>query len=121
MDTCSWIEFFAGTQKGKEIEKILNEKACYTSLISLAEISNLFLKTKQDLSIALERIKHLSVILNLDQEICILAGIINFHRKKLIKNWGMIDSLILATAIVNNLKILTNDEHFKDLSNVEMI
>jgi predicted nucleic acid-binding protein len=57
----------------------------------------------------------------LDQKICILAGKLSFQRKRLIKGWGMIDSLILATALVSNLKILTGEKHFKDLPNVEML
>jgi predicted nucleic acid-binding protein len=121
IDSYSWVEFFKGTLKGKKVEKILAERICYTSLITLAEIYEFCLKFDQNVEKPIEKIRTLSLLLPLNQRICLLAGEINFNRKKLIKGWGMLDSLILATALINNLKILTGDEHFKDLSNVEML
>ncbi len=46
-------------------------------------------------------------VLDLNFNIAFLAGELNYQRKKVEKNWGMIDSLILSTALFYNLKILT--------------
>jgi len=62
-----------------------------------------------------------SDVLDLDEEIAILAGKINFENKKKIKNWGMLDSFIYSTARLYGLKTLTGDKHFKDLEEVEML
>ena len=121
IDSYAWIEFFNGTEKGKTIEKILGERICYTNLTSIAEISEFCSKAGQDLDKFLEKVMTLSTILSINQKICMAAGKINFQRKKTIKNWGMMDSVLLATALLNNLKILTGDKHFSDLPNVEMI
>jgi predicted nucleic acid-binding protein len=66
-------------------------------------------------------IKNGSTILNLNEAIAIFAGKLNFERKKNVKNWGMIDSIILATAQIYNLKILTKDSGFRDLPNAEIL
>jgi predicted nucleic acid-binding protein len=68
-----------------------------------------------------EIIEKASVILNITKEIAILAGEINQERKRRVKGWGMIDSMILATATFYKLKILTGNSHFKDLENVEIL
>jgi predicted nucleic acid-binding protein len=47
--------------------------------------------------------------LGLNELIVILAGKINYERKRIEKNWGMMDSIILATAQIYNLKVLTKD------------
>ena len=121
LDSFAWIEFFSGTQIGRKVEETLNEKTCYMSLISLAEISEFCSKTGLDLDKSFEKIATLSIILPFNPEVCILSGKVNFQRKKIIKGWGMVDSIILTTALVNNLEILTGDKHFEDLPNVEMI
>ena len=47
-----------------------------------------------------------------------MAGEINFDNKKKIKNWGMSDSIILATAKLLNAKVLTGDKHFRNFNSV---
>ncbi len=39
LDTFAWVEFFRGTKKGIKVKKILKENQCFTSAISLAELS----------------------------------------------------------------------------------
>jgi len=123
MDSSAWIEFFQGTDKSKVIENILKTEENFTSEITFAEIVNWCLRNNIEHKIReyIEGIKKGSKILELNESIIISAGELNFKRKKIVKNWGMIDSLILATALLYDLKILTNDSHFKDLGNVEML
>jgi len=121
LDSFAWIEFFNGTEKGKKVEEKLTETMCYTSLIALAEISEFCARSNKDFNKFFEKIISVSTILPIDQEISILAGSVNFHRKKKVRDWGMMDSILLSTALIFNLKILTGDKHFEDLPNVEMI
>ena len=57
-------------------------------------------------------------IIQLNSEIAILSGKINFKNKKEIKNWGVADAIILATARINKSKVVTGDEHFRNLDSV---
>ena len=123
LDTSAWIELFHDTDKRPIVQDILKNEENFTSEITFAEIVNWCFKNKVESKIQayVEGIKKGSKILMLNESIIIYAGKLNYERKKLIKNWGMIDSLILATALLYDLKILTKDSHFKDLENVEVL
>jgi predicted nucleic acid-binding protein len=123
LDTSVWIEFFQGAEKSKRVEDILKTEENFTSIITFAEVVNWCLKNNiQDkIKDYIEGIKNGSTILGLNEPIVILAGKINYERKRIEKDWGMMDSIILATAQIYNLKVLTKDSQFKDLPNVEIL
>ncbi len=120
-DTSAWVEFFIKSEKGETVKSILKAKECYTSIVTLAEISNWAMKQNLDGKELAQFIVNSSKVLNLNFYMSFLAGELNFKRKKTVKNWGMIDSIILSTALFYDLKILTKDSHFKGLGNVEML
>jgi len=122
-DTSAWIEFFDGTDKSRLVEEAIKTKEIFTSEITYAEIVTWCLRNKLGHKIRdyIEGIKKGSKILELNETIIISAGKLNYERKKVVKNWGMIDSLILSTALFYDLKILTKDSHFKGLDNVEIL
>ena len=123
LDTSVWIEFFQGAEKSKRVEDILKTEENFTGIITFAEVVNWCLKNNiQDkIKDYIEGIKNGSTILGLNEPIVILAGKINYERKRIEKDWGMMDSIILATAQIYNLKVLTKDSQFNDLSNVEIL
>ena len=121
LDTSAWVEFFIKSEKGELVKNILQTEKCCTSIVTLAEISNWALRENQNGKECLKFIVSIAKILNLTHEISFLAGELNFQRKKNVKNWGMVDSFILATALIYDLKILTKDNHFRDLDNVEIL
>lgn len=123
LDTSAWIELFQETDKTTVIKNVLERENNFTSAVTFAEIVNWCLKNNKENRITeyIEGIKNGSTILDLNEAIIISAGKLNHERKKIVKNWGMLDSLILATSLLYNLKILTKDSHFKDLENVEML
>ena len=41
--------------------------------------------------------------------------------KKEIDGWGLVDSVVYATAIVKKADVVIGDEHFRKLENVVMI
>jgi len=122
-DTSAWIEFFDGTDKSRLVEDTIKTKEIFTTEITYAEIVTWCLRNKLEHKIRdyIEGIKKGSKILELNEAIIISAGKLNYERKKVVKNWGMIDSLILSTALFYGLKILTKDSHFKGLDNVEIL
>ena len=121
LDTSAWVEFFIESEKGELVKNILQAEKCCSSIVTLAEISNWALRENQNGKECLKFIVSIAKILNLTHEISFLAGELNFQRKKNVKNWGMVDSFILATALIYDLKILTKDNHFRDLENVEIL
>ncbi|MBS3054923.1 MAG: PIN domain-containing protein [Candidatus Aenigmarchaeota archaeon] len=122
-DTSAWLELFQESEKSKKIEDILKKEENFTSIVTFAEIINWCLKNNYENKISsfIDGIKKGSKILILDESMTIAAGKVNYERKKIIRNWGMIDSFILTTALFYNLEILTGDSHFKDLPIVRLI
>lgn len=121
LDTYAWVEFFRGTKKGAKVKEVLEQEFCYTCIISLAEITKWCLKNNLTVIKYIEAIQQASVIIPLSNAICALAGKICFETKKEIKDFGMMDALILATAQASGLKVLTGDKHFRDFSNTIML
>ncbi len=121
LDTSAWIEFFIGSIKGKRVKEVLYKDDCYTSIVSLAEVTNWALKEDREVLSLVNTVEHLSNLIELDKDITILAGKLNFERKKINKKWGMLDSFILASGAIYGLKILTKDNDFKDISDVEIL
>ncbi len=122
-DTSVWIEFFQGTERGKKVRNYLKAEENFTSMITFAEVINWCLRNNLEKKIDtyVNAIKKVSKVLDVDENIVTLAGRLNFEKKKIVRNWGMMDSFILATSLLYNLKILTKDLHFKDLENVEIV
>ena len=121
IDSYAWIELFKATENGNKVAGYITNGDCYTLTTSIAEIVEWCLKANFDVNYIINKITILTAILDVDRKAAFFAGELNFQRKKTIKNWGMMDSVLLATALLNNLKILTGDKHFSDLPNVEMI
>lgn len=117
LDTYAWVEFFKGTEKGAKVNEIIKSMQCFTSIISLAELSEWIERENLNRNEIIGGVKKSSAIINLDEELIELAGKINFHKKKEIKGFGMIDAIILATSKIYGLKIVTGDQHFKSEEN----
>jgi|SRR3989338_3554761 len=114
LDTSAWVEYFESSKEGAQVKNILKNYACYTSVISLAEITLWCKKNNADAEAFLKTIKNNSILVPLGKNEAELAGYINFESKKRNKKFGMVDSLIIATARILNLNVLTKDNDFKE-------
>lgn len=122
-DTSAWIEFFQGTERGKKVQESLKIEENFTSIVTFAEVINWCFRNglENKISSYIKAIKQGSEVIDLDETIVTLAGRLNYERKMIVKDWGMMDSFILATSLVYDLKILTKDLHFKDLSDAVIL
>lgn len=120
IDSYAWVEYFRGTEKGKKAKLYIeNEKnACATTSTTLAELSEKYKRENENFKDNFNFVIAQTKIINLDQDIAISAGEINYENKKKIKNWGMADSIILASANKLSAKVVTGDEHFKELNSI---
>lgn len=122
LDTSAWVEFIEGTEKGKVVRSILEREESFTSIVTFSEIAQWCLRTgREDAAATVNEIKRISRILPLTETISTGAGKLNYERKKEGKKWGMIDSMIVATAQIYGLKILTKDYAFRDLAEVQVL
>ncbi len=116
IDSCAWIEYFRGTKAGGEAKDYIESKEGAISVISVAELKEKYMKEGwRYFDADLLFITSIATVIPLDKEIAVLAGEINFERKKKVRDWGMSDSIVLATARKASAKVVTGDPHFKDI------
>lgn len=121
LDTSAWIELFIESPKGSGVKSMVENKESYFSIVSVPEIVVWSFRNNKNPYFFLDRMKKASDIISINEAISILAGELNYKMKKSVKDFGMIDSIILATSRIYDLKIVTTDPHFKDLDNVIML
>lgn len=119
LDTWAWIEFYIGSEKGEEIyELIESDDECYTSVVSLAELSDNFESGNLKADSRWEEIRGFveskTEVVSLDGDVCGAAGKIKNEERKEFPDFGLMDAVILTTARKHDLKIVTGDRHLKD-------
>lgn len=116
-DSYAWLEFFSGSIKGKIVAKYVESREeILTPSICLAEIKRKYIKEKKDFSSRIKFILMRSKIIPIDFKIALLGAEIS-EKFKLY----MIDALVYASANFVESRLLTGDQHFKDIENVEML
>ncbi|OPX61775.1 MULTISPECIES: type II toxin-antitoxin system VapC family toxin [unclassified Methanoregula] len=118
VDTFTWIEIFQNSPWGRKALVCIEENSpVAVSVLTLYElryrISDFFSREKIDSLIGIV-VNHAEVI-PVDTDIAILAGAIKADRKKNGSGMGAMDCMILATARLYSLKILSGDRHFAGL------
>jgi predicted nucleic acid-binding protein len=105
--------------KGSFKEKIEEEKVFALSSFSLFEIKRRLIKIKEikkkEVEEKISFIKSKSIIINLDEKIAERASEIAEE-----KNLGAADAIIYTTAVLNNCTLLTLDNDFRNLPNVQI-
>jgi len=125
VDTYAWIEYFRGTAKGKVVKRyLLSAEGIYTPSIVLAEIARKYLRegfSENVVSKKLEVIAIISTIIPIDTELALRAGgtyleLLKHSRKQKLKQKPSLnDAIVLATARMVRAKVMTGDQHFKNL------
>jgi predicted nucleic acid-binding protein len=72
-------------------------------------------ETAEGRSKRLQFVKTSTLVVDLTEEIATEAGEIDAERKREVKDWGLADSIVLATARRSDAKVVTGDKHFRDL------
>lgn len=122
IDSYAWVEYFRGTPEGAKARGYIESDSAATSALTLAELREKYLKGgwdsfQEDLNFIASRTSVVSV----DRPIALLAGEINHKQKKIKRDWGMADSVVLATAQCASAKVVTGDGHFQGLPEAIMI
>ncbi len=122
IDSYAWIEYFRGSASGEKARQFIEKGSAATSSTTLAELQEKYLREKwTSFEADLRFIATKTSVVTIDREISISSGKINYENKKKIKNWGMADSIVLATARSFSAKVVTGDPHFKGMKEAIMI
>ena len=116
-DSSAWIEYFAGTSKGKIVKKYIDENAnIFTPSICLLEIKNKYMRGGHKFQDQIEFICNISSIIDISKEIALKGADIKNQF-----NLYTIDAIIYASSQIKKSILLTSDHHFKDLKNIELL
>jgi predicted nucleic acid-binding protein len=117
LDSFAWIEYFMGSERGSKVKDYVEgEYPLYTPSICLTEIKSRYLREGKDPSSRINFIIERSFVIPLDEKIALLAADAKQSHKL-----HTIDAVIYATAQQKSLRLVTGDQHFKNLPNVEII
>ncbi|MBI2141765.1 PIN domain-containing protein [Candidatus Woesearchaeota archaeon] len=65
LDTSAWVDFIEGNEKGREIKRILEGRENFTSLATIAELTQWCLRNSKEEAATIEYVKRISQILPL--------------------------------------------------------
>lgn len=112
LDSSIWLSYLLNE---KYIEIVEKEEKLFLSVISLFEIEKKLLKSsldKKKIDESIVFIKSKSIILPLTEKIADKAALISVER-----NIPSMDSLIYATALINEKIVYSEDNDFRGLDN----
>ena len=124
VDAYAWIEIFIGSKKGdKARETLTGADATYTPDVVVAEIARKYFREGVAEQTVLERLKTIEEttdITPIDKNVALESAKCYLELSEKAKTKGLqtpslFDAIVLATARLLNAKILTGDEHFKDM------
>ena len=120
IDSYAWVEYFIGSKKGEALKKLFGDEAnkFLTIECCLVEILGWTLKNNKDFNQILTIIKANSKICIITEHNWINAGKERFEQKKIQKNFGLIDAIILTKQKEFGCRIITGDKHFKNMRDV---
>ena len=122
LDTHAWIEYVLGTKKGIVVKKLIeNDASLITLESSISEICLWCLREEKDFSRVLSIIKTYSHIEAITLTSWVEAAKIREQKRKTIKDFGLMDALLLAKQQELNAKIVTGDPHFKHQKDIEFL
>jgi len=120
IDAYAWIAYLDGSnQKIKELMD--QDRELYTNIVTVAEVISKTKRKNFDIDVAFEAIHSLSIIFNVNANLCKEVGLLHAQVRKEIKDFGLADAFVLLTAKKLNAKILTGDPHFKGFSEAILI
>ncbi len=123
IDAWAWVEYLIGSEYGAILNNILeeNDSEVYTSAITVAEITSKVSREKKDVKLALGILCDNSHIVSIDKDLSLDAGLLHCDMRKSLRDFGIADAYVLATARRLNAKVLTGDVHFQNVKDAIMI
>ena len=121
-DAYAWVEYLDGTTRGEKLRNLLEGGTdMYTSAVTLAEVVSKAARTSRDHETARTVMRGNSTIVEADGELSCEAGILHAEIRRTIRDFGLADAYVLATARRLGAKVLTGDPHFNGVEDAIML
>jgi len=114
IDAHAWIEYLNGSSMGEKVNQILEEDNEILVLpITISEVIAKVKKNKGNVDTAYFAIVKNSKMFNPTPKIAKEAGLLYVETRDKNKSFGIVDSLLITSAILTGAKLVTGDAHFK--------
>ncbi len=124
LDSYAWIEYFLASSMGNKVRAIVEnpDNVCYTSVLSITEVVIKLKKLDLNWESAVSTMKSLATPLEIDDIIAVESALLYIEKRKIHKDIGVVDVIIMIQARRNNLIVVTGDaDHFKNEKNVRLL
>jgi predicted nucleic acid-binding protein len=125
IDSFAWFEYFMGSRRGKVAKEIIDNRVDekFTPAVCVAEVYAKSMRNEGEAMAETRRkfMRDRSAVAVLNEGTAVSSAKVDVARKKEVPRWGLVDSIVLATARELGAKVVTGDLHFKGLEDVVMI
>ena len=122
IDAYAWIEYLGGSESGLKVSRVIEENdGIYTCAITVGEVVSKVARSGKDVQVAFDVMLSNSQIVDVDEELSFKAGLLHCEMRKALKDFGLADAYVLATARKLKAKVLTGDLHFKGVKEAFLI
>ena len=123
VDAWAWVEYLIGSEFGTKLKEVLDEDSSevYTCAITLAEVISKVAREGRDVEAAYTMLLSNSQVINVNEELSKHAGLLHCEMRRSLKDFGLADAYVLATARKLKAKVLTGDMHFKGVKEAVLI
>jgi predicted nucleic acid-binding protein len=122
IDTYAWVEYFRGTDKGKKLKSLLEQNhRFFTPVCCIFELRSWALSDSLDFTRILNVVRSVSGIEPINDDDWEEAAVVRHKHRKTIKDFGLVDALIVVVQQNRHAKVISGDRHFKTLKNVVYI
>jgi len=117
IDTYAWVEYFTGSEKGKIVKRLLEDEnnIINTPECGLAELKGWAIREKLDFDELYRIVRKLSTIQCITTSDWLDAASIRSEMRMTMKDFGMMDALIIAQQKRLGCKIVSGDPHFESM------
>lgn len=120
VDSWAWIEYFIGSKGGLILKKLLENKnhKFITMECTASELRSYCLRTNNDFNRMYNALKRNSIILPVLTDNWLQAASIRHEIRKKVKDFGLIDAILVSKQNELKCNIVSGDKHFKKMENV---
>lgn len=120
VDSHAWIEYFLGSKAGLILKKLLGNKNHKFIIMecTVSELKSYCLRTNTNFNQMYSVLKRNSIILPVLTNNWLEAAGIRHEIRKKVKDFGLIDAILISKQNELKCKIVSGDKHFKGMKNV---
>ena len=123
VDTYAWVEYLIGSKQGQKVKKLFENQnhRFITVECCLAELKGWSIRNNIDFQEILKILEANSRVVPVSRNDWINAAVIKSQMIMKIREFGLIDSILVSKQKEAKCKIITADQHFKNLKGIEFL